>query len=58
MRLRPVPRRDVTRRVFLLKILAVARARAALRRMMVPWMTATWWPTEWPLSDCRKNMRE
>ena len=56
LRLRPVPRPDVTRRVFLLKILAVARARMALRRMMEPCMTATWSPREWP--DWRKNSRE
>ena len=42
MRLRLVPRPEVTRSVFLLKILAQRRATRALSNMMVPWMTATW----------------
>ena len=56
IRLRLVPRLEVTNRVFLLKILAVKSARPALRRMMVPWMTATWLARDSPASLNR--MRE
>ena len=56
MRLRLVPRPEVSRRVFLLKILAERRARRALMRMMVPWITATWSARACPAS--LKRMRE